>query len=244
MSRNQTAHKWKAPYRSLQLREVVFWRLQDLLNQSFLLHQQGHGLGARIILRSAFETLAMLIYGNQLMDQALIGSLNFHEFSTKTEVLLLGSRDGSTPFNSINILTVLTKCDNQYPGILAKYERLSESAHPNYEGAITTPTLTTRRTSSNSATCGRQGTVRHTSMRSCSVSKRSNTNTMTCGLRSLNSWRAGSKRTTLSLRPPRRGPLRRNRRGATLVRFACGRTEHRKCGRSALCPMRQGSSSR
>lgn len=134
MSRNQTAHKWKAPYRSLQLREVVFWRLQDLLNQSFLLHQQGHGLGARILLRSAFETLAMLIYGNQLMDQVLIGSLNFHEFSTKTEVLLLGSRDGITPFNSINILTVLTKCDNQYPGILAKYERLSESAHPNYEG--------------------------------------------------------------------------------------------------------------
>lgn len=33
-ARNPTAHKWKAPFRSLMLRETVFWRLQDLLAQS------------------------------------------------------------------------------------------------------------------------------------------------------------------------------------------------------------------
>src|SRR5574338_1003372 len=79
-SRNQTAHKWKAPFRSLSLRETVFWRLHDLLSQSYVLHQQGHGLGARILLRSGFESLAMLLYLNQLVQQVLDGKLSFHTF--------------------------------------------------------------------------------------------------------------------------------------------------------------------
>lgn len=133
-SRNPLAHKWKAPFRSLQLREAVHWRLQDLLSQSYTLHQNSNGLGARILLRSAFETLAILIFLNQLMTQTLNGSLSFHTFSKKTEALLLGSRDGSTQINSINILTVLNHCEKHYPGIVKLFEHLSESAHPNYEG--------------------------------------------------------------------------------------------------------------
>jgi hypothetical protein len=38
ISRNPTAHKWKAPFRSLNLREAVFWRLHNLLAQSYALH--------------------------------------------------------------------------------------------------------------------------------------------------------------------------------------------------------------
>ena len=133
-SRNPIAHKWKAPYRTLQLREVVYWRILDLLDQSLVLHKQGHGLGARILLRSAFETLAMLIYLNQQMAKVFANTVNFHVFSKKTETLLLGSRDGSTPVSAVNILTVLDGCDEGYPGIRNMYDRLSESAHPNYEG--------------------------------------------------------------------------------------------------------------
>ena len=40
-SRNNIAHKWKATFRSVLLREAVFWRLEDLLQQSYALHQQG-----------------------------------------------------------------------------------------------------------------------------------------------------------------------------------------------------------
>jgi hypothetical protein len=78
------------------LREAVFWRVHDLKTQSYALHQQGHGLGARILLRSGFESLAILIYLIQLMQQVHDGELNFHAFSERTSVLLLGSRDGST----------------------------------------------------------------------------------------------------------------------------------------------------
>jgi lipid A disaccharide synthetase len=54
--------------------------------------------------------------------------------SGKTLVLLLGSRDGSTEHQSINIVTILQKCDRRYPGIEKLYAILSESAHPNFEG--------------------------------------------------------------------------------------------------------------
>ncbi len=133
-SRNPTAQKWKAPFRSLVLRESVFWRLQDLLTQSYALHQIGHELGARILLRSAFETVATLVYLNQLTASVLDGTLNFHAFSEKTSVLLLGSRNGATRHTARSILTVLEKCDKRYPGLKNLYDDLSESAHPNFEG--------------------------------------------------------------------------------------------------------------
>lgn len=133
-ARNQTTHKWKAPYRSMVLRETILWRTHDLLTQSLALHQQRHTLGARILLRGAFESLAMLIYLNQNMLEVLSGILNFHDFCTKTTKLLLGSKDKSTPHESINIVTILGKCEKKYPGIMKLYSTLSESAHPSYEG--------------------------------------------------------------------------------------------------------------
>jgi hypothetical protein len=133
-ARSPVAHKWKAPFRSMMLREAVFWRLHDLLTQSYALHQQGHQLSARILLRSAFESLATLIYLNQLMQQVVDGTLNFHVFGQRTTVLLLGSRNNETGPKSLNIITVLEKCDKRYPGLMKKYADLSESAHPSYEG--------------------------------------------------------------------------------------------------------------
>jgi hypothetical protein len=134
LSRNPVAYKWKAPFRVWMLREAVFWRLHDLMTQSYALHQQGHGLGARILLRSGFESLATLIYLNQLMQQVLDGKLNFHIFGDKTTTLLLGSRNNEHGPRSLNIVTVLEKCDKRYPGLTSLYADLSESAHPSYEG--------------------------------------------------------------------------------------------------------------
>lgn len=134
LSRNPVAYKWKAPFRVWMLREAVFWRLHDLMTQSYALHQQGHGLGARILLRSGFESLATLVYLNQLMQQVIDGKLSFHAFSDKTTTLLLGSRNNEHGPRSLNIVTVLEKCDKRYPGLMALYADLSESAHPSYQG--------------------------------------------------------------------------------------------------------------
>jgi hypothetical protein len=134
LSRNPVAYKWKSSFRIWMLREAVFWRLQDLLTQCYALHQQGHGLGARILLRSSYESLATLIYLNQLMQMVLDRTLDFHVFGEKTSTLLLGSRNNASGPRSINIVTVLEKCDKRYPGLMALYADLSESAHPSFEG--------------------------------------------------------------------------------------------------------------
>lgn len=136
LSRNRVAYKWKSTFRIWMLREAVFWRLNDLMVQSYALHQQEHGLGARILLRSGLESVSTLIYLNQLMQSVLDGKLDFHAFSDKTATLMLGSRDKSTDHQSINIMTVLEKCNKKYPGFLELYNALSESAHPNYEGIV------------------------------------------------------------------------------------------------------------
>ncbi|MCB5199195.1 hypothetical protein LGQ03_08075 [Loktanella sp. TSTF-M6] len=136
IAREPDVYKWKAPFRCWLLREAAFWRATDLLTQSYELHQQGHGLGARILLRSGFETLATLIYLNQLMQKVAASELDFHEFGKKTSILLLGSRDGSTQHQSLNIVTILQKCDKRYPGLEKLYGILSESSHPNYEGLL------------------------------------------------------------------------------------------------------------
>jgi hypothetical protein len=135
-TRSNIAHKWKSPWRALLLRESVAWRLQDLLEQSYALYSTSSLLGARILLRSGFETVAILIYINQAMRNVVEEKLNFHEFSMITTKLLLGSRDKTTKHESINILTVLQKADKRYPGLEKWYAALSESAHPNYEGMV------------------------------------------------------------------------------------------------------------
>ena len=68
------------------------------------------------------------------MRSVVSGELDFHAFSDKTAILLLGSRDGSTEHKALNIVTILQKSDRRYPGIFEIYEGLCESAHPNYEG--------------------------------------------------------------------------------------------------------------
>lgn len=135
-TRSNIVHKWKAPWRGLLLRESVAWRTQDLLEQSYALYLASQLLGARILLRSAFETVAVLIHLNQATRQVVAGTQDFHEFSERTTKLLLGSRDKSTPHESVNILTVLNKAGKRYPALEQCYAALSESAHPNFDGML------------------------------------------------------------------------------------------------------------
>lgn len=136
LTRNPVVYKWKANFRVWMVRELTFWREHDLMVQSCALHHQQHGLGARILLRSGFETLAILIYLNLLMQQVLDGKLDFHLFGEKTTALLLGARNNEDMPDAINVLTVLGKCDKRYPGLMQLYADLSESAHPNYDGLM------------------------------------------------------------------------------------------------------------
>lgn len=136
LSRNPVVYKWQAPFRCWLMREAVFWRVTDLLVQSKLLYDQGHGLGARILLRSGFETVSSLIYLNMKAESVASGELDFWEFSSLTSRLTVGSKNSKDGLQSINVMTTLKKADRKYPGVLRAFENLSESAHPNFEGLV------------------------------------------------------------------------------------------------------------
>ena len=105
-----------------------------MLTQAHHLHKAKHVLGSRILIRSALETIAILIHLNQITADVVQGIIPFTEFEDKARKLLLGSRDGSTKHSSLNIATVLAHCEKKYDGISGVYATLSECAHPNYEG--------------------------------------------------------------------------------------------------------------
>lgn len=138
LARNKIAHKWKAPYRSLVLRETLLWRMHDLGLQINLLAKQQHLLGARILLRSAIETAVILIYLNQRTEAVLNREFSFFDFDALTKKLLMGSRDGGTSQTALNVLTVLDKAEKRHPGLKEMHERFSESAHPNWHGVLYT----------------------------------------------------------------------------------------------------------
>lgn len=136
LARCPVAYKWKAPFRTAVLREVLLWRMQDLASQSVLLADGGQFLGARVLLRSAVETLALLIYLNHKIRAVLDGSVSFFDFDGVTKQLLLGSKNGKTKYQAVNILTVLERADSVHVGIRKMYFDLCESAHPNYDGVL------------------------------------------------------------------------------------------------------------
>lgn len=133
-ARNPIAYKWLSMFRTWALREGLLWRMHDLMSQSHLLSSQGLGLGARVLLRSGVETVAVMIHLNQLMQKVIDGRLPFRGFSEKTQRLLFGCRNGTTGFEAINILSILEKADRKYPALRPIYDHLSESAHPNFDG--------------------------------------------------------------------------------------------------------------
>jgi hypothetical protein len=133
-ARNPIVHKWKAPARSVMLREALGWRTHDLLTQATVLLKSEHVLGCRILIRSAFESIALLAYLNLQMRKVVEGEMTFYDFSDKTTQMMLGSKDKSTPHESVNIITVIAHVEKRFAGIKEMYGALSESAHPNYEG--------------------------------------------------------------------------------------------------------------
>lgn len=136
IARNPIAHTSTAPTRSLLIRAASAWRTHDLLTQAITLYDAGHLLGARILIRSAIESLAVLAYLNQQMRGVVNGSVKFADFAANTKKLALGARNGSTEVSALNIMTILEKVERRITGLSSVYASLCESAHPNYEGLI------------------------------------------------------------------------------------------------------------
>lgn len=136
-ARNPDAHKWKAPFKTLLCRELSFWRVTDLFSQAVFLVENKFILGAITILRSSLETLGLLIYLNLKIQNLIESSIDFKNFESIIDRLLLGSKSNIDQNIAVNVITILEKhSEKRYPGTWDMYQRLSEFAHPNSMGLL------------------------------------------------------------------------------------------------------------
>ena len=136
ISRCPIAHKWKAPFRSILIRESSLWRMSDLGSSFVQLVDSGNVLAARIILRSACETAALLAYLNKKTFDVIDRKITIDDFDAVTKVLLLGGKSDGDYVAPVNVMTALGHFAKESPEILNIYNRLSEDAHPNACGMI------------------------------------------------------------------------------------------------------------
>lgn len=136
LSRCPIAHKWKAPFRSILVRESSLWRMSDLGNSFVHIMDSESVLAARIILRSACETAALLAYLNKKTSDIVAGTITIDEFDNVTKALLLGGKNDGDHCTPINVMTAMKHFAKESAEILNIYNRLSEDAHPNASGMI------------------------------------------------------------------------------------------------------------
>lgn len=133
-ARSHIAHKWKLTFRLIVLREGLSYRVVDILEQAYLLGHTNKIVGARILTRSALESVCLLIYMNQSMQLVVENKMSFNDFEDITTRLLFGAQNIKKMPPPINVKTLIEKSDSKYIGIKKIYDALCETAHPNYNG--------------------------------------------------------------------------------------------------------------
>jgi hypothetical protein len=133
------SHISKIPYKVLDLKTALLYRIYDLANDSFELFSNNRFLSGTIISRSLIETVTVLYYLCSNMNKT-IKDKDIKYFDEKIMQLILGSRNKITKLESINILTIIKKVnkelkiDGKDDALLFCYELMCEYAHPNWKG--------------------------------------------------------------------------------------------------------------
>ena len=85
-------------------------------------------------MRSAIETVSLLVYMNRRMKSVIDNKMSFKDFNDLTSRLLVGSKTYDFAPLPINVMSFIDECKKDYPVIEKMYNDLSETAHPNYDG--------------------------------------------------------------------------------------------------------------
>lgn len=136
LARCPVAHKWKVTFLIVLSREASLWRMSDLGRALVRLVDSHDALAARIILRSACETAALLAYLNKKIESLIEGRLSFDDFNTVVRKIALGGKNEGDYFQPVNVMTAIQQFSKEHPLIQEIYDRLSEDAHPNASGLL------------------------------------------------------------------------------------------------------------
>jgi hypothetical protein len=123
----------KVAYKYLVFREASFYRFIDLCTSAVLETDNRRFVSSLILIRSAFEVSAALFYIDNKIRSAIISESTDGIDETGMR-LLLGARWDDWSHQAINVLSFVDKMELVLPGARSQYDRLSEFAHPNWQG--------------------------------------------------------------------------------------------------------------
>ena len=127
--------KSKLPYKASSFRELLIHRLSDLADVAIELYESGRLVPAFIITRSVVETTAVAYWLYQ-KSQEFIEKQDEEAFDEFLMKGMLGSKDGTTKYESCNVLTAVDRLDKEFPGLRDMYNTLCEFTHPNWSGVM------------------------------------------------------------------------------------------------------------
>ncbi|MDP3823080.1 MAG: hypothetical protein Q8R33_16545 [Burkholderiales bacterium] len=127
--------KSKLPYKATSFREVLIHRVSDIADVAIDLYEKDRLVPAFIVTRAVVETTAVIYWLYQKSREFLEkqDEKSFDEFLMKG---LLGSKDGTTEFESYNVLTAVDYLDKEFPDLRDMYNTLCEFTHPNWSGVM------------------------------------------------------------------------------------------------------------
>lgn len=123
------------PFRVICLNSILIHRIAHLSQECIDLHAKKYVISSLIIARAAMETAALLY----LLDKKIIQSLETTdtvELERFIKKATIGSRNGDTEDESVNILTAINHIARKYPEYGYFYRDLSEYCHPNFAGLL------------------------------------------------------------------------------------------------------------
>ena len=127
--------KSKLPYKASSFRAVLIHRISDLADVAVDLYASSRLVPAFIVTRSVVETSSVVywLYQKSLEFLEKQDEEAFDEFLMKG---MLGSKDGTTKFESYNVLTAVNYLDKEFSGLRDMYNTLCEFTHPNWSGVM------------------------------------------------------------------------------------------------------------
>lgn len=125
----------KTPYKAFVVREGLLWRAVELAKGAISEIKTENWLSAVILARSLMEVSA--VQGELARIFKEVGNeIPISEVDDRVMQLLMGSRLPTRSVDSLNILTMIDRVDNNFSGFRTDYDYLSEYAHPNWQSTI------------------------------------------------------------------------------------------------------------
>lgn len=125
----------KIPFKALQIREGLLYRVTDLADASCSLVDAMNLVSAACVTRAFQETLAALFYVNRKVKKA-ISDKNVSALNDTLMKALVGAKNNPDMRDPINVLTLIDKVEKEIPGFREVYDNLSELSHPNWAGTL------------------------------------------------------------------------------------------------------------